>query len=286
MKKFTVGIVGLGLIGASFAKGYTEAKAKKDEYAITVLGFNRTHSVVERSLQDGIIDGELTSDKLKDCDIVIICNYPEACIKYMEDNKENFKKGGLVIDACGNKRIVCIPGYKIAKENGFVFVGGHPMAGNKYSGMDYATADMFFGAPMVVVPEHREDEDVFERVKYYLEPLRFGSFCLADADYHDRMIAFTSQMAHLVSNAYIKSPTARTHKGFSAGSYKDMTRVAWLNPQMWTELFMQNRDFLIDEIDILINELNKYRKALEEADSEEMERLLDEGRRIKEEVDG
>ena len=285
MKKFTVGIVGLGLIGASFAKGYQEAK-KQDGDDITILGFNRTHSVVERSLEEGIIDGELTSESLKDCDIVIICNYPEACIKYMEDNKANFKKNGLVIDACGNKRIVCIPGFKIAKENGFVFVGGHPMAGNKYSGMDYAKGDMYVGAPMVVVPENREDTETFERVKYYLEPLKFGSYCLSDAEHHDKMIAFTSQMAHLVSNAYIKSPSARLHEGFSAGSYKDMTRVAWLNPQMWTELFMQNRDNLINEIDILIDELNKYRKALDEEDSTEMERLLDEGRRIKEEVDG
>lgn len=285
MKKFTVGIVGLGLIGASFAKGYQEAK-RRDGDEITVLGFNRTPSVVERSLEAGIIDGELTSDKLKDCDIVIICNYPEACIKYMEDNKDYFRRGGLVIDACGNKRIVCEPAFEIAQKNGFVFVGGHPMAGNKFSGMDYAKADMYVGAPMVVVPENKDDVEIFERVKYYLEPLKFGSYCLSTPEYHDKMIAFTSQMAHLVSNAYIKSPTAKLHEGFSAGSYKDMTRVAWLNPKMWTELFMQNRDYLIDEIDILINELNKYRKALDEADSVEMERLLDEGRRIKEEVDG
>lgn len=285
MKEFTVGIVGLGLIGASFAKGY-KAATKSGEYNIKVLGYDIDSSVVLMGKISDTIDDELTPDRLVDCDIVVISVYPQACLDYMETNKDKFRKGGLVIDTCGNKRIVCDDAFKIANESGFTFVGCHPMAGTKYSGMAHAKATMFKGAPMVLVPEKFDDMEFIDYVKGYLEPLQFGSYCLSHADNHDHMIAFTSQMAHLVSNAYIKSPTAKSHKGFSAGSYKDMTRVAWLNPQMWCELFFENKDYLVEEIDILINEMIKYKEALVEDNREEMIRLLDEGRRIKEEVDG
>jgi len=285
VKEFTVGIVGLGLIGASFAKGY-KAATKSGEYNIKVLGYDIDSSVVLMGKISDTIDDELTPDRLVDCDIVVISVYPQACLDYMETNKDKFRKGGLVIDTCGNKRIVCDDAFKIANESGFTFVGCHPMAGTKYSGMAHAKATMFKGAPMVLVPEKFDDMEFIDYVKSYLEPLQFGSYCLSHADNHDHMIAFTSQMAHLVSNAYIKSPTAKSHKGFSAGSYKDMTRVAWLNPQMWCELFFENKDYLVEEIDILINEMIKYKEALVEDNREEMIRLLDEGRRIKEEVDG
>ena len=136
------------------------------------------------------------------------------------------------------------------------------------------------------MPPRFDDIALLGRVKELLAPAGFGSISVTTAEKHDQMIAFTSQMAHVVSNAYIKSPTARVHKGFSAGSYKDMTRVAWLNPPMWAELFMENKDCLLSELDIFIANLQQYRKAMEENDLPELVRLLDEGRRLKEEVDG
>ena len=160
------------------------------------------------------------------------------------------------------------------------------MAGNKYSGLKHSRATLFNGAPIVLVPETFDDMKLIDRVKEALEPCQFGTFCLSHADKHDEMIAFTSQMAHLVSNAYVKSPSAAQHHGFSAGSYKDMTRVAWLNPQMWAELFLENKDNLIKEIDCLTNELNKYKEARVKDDREELIRLLAEGRDRKEELDG
>ena len=123
-------------------------------------------------------------------------------------------------------------------------------------------------------------------MKELLSPAGFGRFSVTTAEKHDEMIAFTSQMAHVVSNAYIKSPTAGSHKGFSAGSYKDLTRVAWLNPQMWAELFLENKDFLMRELNILIENLQKYELAMEQNDLPGLTALLDEGRRRKEEVDG
>ena len=277
----TVGVVGLGLIGASFAKAY-----KEHDKEVTVYGWNRTESITQMAQMQGIIDDELTDENLGKCDLVILSLYPEATIEWMKAHKEHFNKEGMVIDACGTKRYVCEEGFKLAEECGFSFVGCHPMAGTKYSGMAYARGDMYQGAPMVVVPPRFDDIYLLDRVKTLLTPCGFGSFHISHADEHDKMIAFTSQMAHLVSNAYIKSPSSRNHKGFSAGSYKDMTRVAWLNPTMWTQLFLENKDNLIFEIDHLTEELAKYKQALEEDDFEGLEKLLDEGRQIKEEVDG
>jgi prephenate dehydrogenase len=119
-----------------------------------------------------------------------------------------------------------------------------------------------------------------------LKPCNFGSFSVTTASEHDKMIAFTSQMPHIVSNAFIKSPTAQNHKGFSAGSYRDMTRVAWLNPQMWAELFLENQDFVLEELDFYIRSLTEYREAIARQDADTLTALLDAGKRRKEEVDG
>ena len=274
-----VGIVGLGLIGASFAKAYKEAGHE-------VLVKDIDKSAVIMGKLAGFVDGELDEEALKTTDLVIICLYPEAAVNYIVENGANFNKNGLVMDACGNKRIICDTAFKVAKEHGFTFVGAHPMAGNKYSGLKHSRATLFNGAPIVLVPEVFDDMNLIDRVKEYLDPCQFGTFCLAHADKHDEMIAFTSQMAHLVSNAYVKSPTAAQHHGFSAGSYKDMTRVAWLNPQMWAELFLENKDNLIKEIDCLTEELNKYKEAMVKDDCEELTKLLADGRDRKEELDG
>ena len=260
--KITVGVVGLGLIGASFCKAY-----KANEPEAVVYGWNRTKSTTEMAKMQGIIDDELTDENLGSCDLVILSLYPEASVKWMEEHRSKFNKNGMVTDACGTKRFICDKAFKIA-------------------GMAYSKADMYEGAPMVVVPPRFDDITLLEEVKRLFAPCGFGSFHIAHADEHDQMIAFTSQMPHVVSNAFIKSPNSRKHTGFSAGSYKDMTRVAWLNPTMWTQLFLENKDNLIFEIENLQKELQKYKEALENDDAEELTRLLDEGRKIKEEVDG
>lgn len=139
---------------------------------------------------------------------------------------------------------------------------------------------------MVLVPPVYDDVALLQRVKDALEPCGFGFFSVTTAADHDRMIAFTSQMPHILSNAFIKSPTALEHKGFSAGSYRDLTRVAWLNPGMWTELFLENRENLLFELDTYIQSLTQYRDALANQDEDTLYRLLDDGKKRKEEVDG
>lgn len=275
----TVGIVGLGLIGGSFAKAYHAAGER-------VLGWNRTRSVLDFAMLDGGVDGELNEETIAGCDLVLVTLYPAAAIEYLERMGPYIGKKPLVIDCCGTKRVVCEACFPLAERCGFTYIGGHPMAGTHNSGYKYARANLYHGAPMVLVPPVYDDIELLERAKELLAPAGFGRISVTTAEKHDAMIAFTSQLAHVVSNAYIKSPTAGRHKGFSAGSYKDMTRVAWLNPGMWAELFLENKDYLIEEIDGLVASLNEYRDAMEEDDKERLIALLDDGRRRKEEVDG
>ena len=190
------------------------------------------------------------------------------------------------MDCCGTKAEICSRCFPLAARYGFTYVGGHPMAGSQFSGFKYSRADLFDGAPMVLVPPVFDDILLLDRVKTALKPCNFGSFSVTTAQEHDKMIAFTSQMPHILSNAFIKSPTALNHKGFSAGSYKDLTRVAWLNPQMWAELFLENRENILFELDQYINSLKAYRDAIAENAEDQLVALLEEGKRRKEQVDG
>ena len=275
----TVGIVGLGLIGGSFAKAYHEAGAR-------VLAHNRSRSTLEFAMLSGAVDGELTRENICQCDLVLVAVYPQAALAYLEEMGPYIGSGPVVMDCCGTKRVICQGAFPLARRYGFTFLGGHPMAGTQYSGFKYARSNLYHNAPMVIVPPDFDDIALLERAKELLAPAGFGRISITTAEKHDQMIAFTSQMAHVVSNAYIKSPTAGSHKGFSAGSYKDMTRVAWLNPGMWAELFLENSDYLLQELDIFLGSMQRYKAALEAGDREELIRLLEEGKRRKEEVDG
>ena len=275
----TVGIVGLGLIGGSFAKAYHEA-------GVTVLASNRTEETLKFAMLSGAVDGELTEENIGCCDLVIIAVFPEAAEAFLKRMAPHIGKKPIVIDACGTKRKICSMCFPIAEEHGFTYLGGHPMAGTHKSGFKYARANLYHNAPMVIVPPSFDDIELLDRVKTLLAPLGFGSISVTTAEKHDELIAFTSQMPHIISNAYIKSPTAEKHKGFSAGSYKDLTRVAWLNPKLWAELFLENRDCVLSELDFFIDSLEQYRDAVKNNDFDTLERLLDDGRRRKEEVDG
>lgn len=275
----TVGILGLGLIGGSLARAYKLA-------GHTVYVKNRDERMLSFAMLSGAVDGKLNEDTIPQCDLILLAIYPAGSADWLEANAPLISKRVLVIDCCGTKQLVCQRCFPIAKEYGFTFVGGHPMAGSQFSGFKYSRASLFQGAPMVLVPPVYDDMALLQRVKDALEPCGFGFFSVTTAADHDRMIAFTSQMPHILSNAFIKSPTALEHKGFSAGSYRDLTRVAWLNPGMWTELFLENRENLLFELDTYIQSLTQYRDALANQDEDTLYRLLDDGKKRKEEVDG
>ena len=274
-----VGILGLGLIGGSAAKAYTAA-------GHTVLAFDPDEAILSFAAISGAIQETLTRENISKCSLILLAAYPQACIRWLEENAAHVSPAALVLDLGGIKEEICRRCFPLAQEHGFTFVGGHPMAGSHFSGFKYSRADLFQGAPMVLVPPVLDDMALLDRVKQALVPCGFGSFSATTAQDHDRVIAFTSQMPHILSNAFVKSPTAVRHRGFSAGSYKDLTRVAWLNPQMWAELFLENRDNLLFELDTYLENIAAYREALADGDREALTRLLQQGRDRKQEVDG
>ena len=274
-----VGVVGLGLIGGSMAKVYSEK-------GHTVLGYDVNTVTLDYAILAGAVQDKLSMDNIASCDLLLLAAYPAAAEAYLIEAAPHLPETVTVIDCLGTKRRICEVGFPLAERYGFLFVGGHPMAGTHNSGFKYSRANLFRGAPMVIVPPRYDDIDLLQKIKDLLSPVGFGSITVTTAAEHDRMIAFTSQMAHIVSNAYIKSPTAGTHKGFSAGSYKDLTRVAWLNPDMWTELFLENKAHLLQELDWYITALQQYRDAMADDDAPRLRQLLDEGRIRKKEIDG
>ena len=277
-----IGILGLGLMGGSFAKALHAGGRE-------VYAWNRTEATVDLAMIE-CVDGKIQDDNVNTLELIILAGYPQVSIDWLERMQDVISPGAIVIDVVGVKRNICRECFAIAKKRPWTFIGCHPMAGTQYSGFAYTRANMFVGAPMIVVPPQDMDDffrlDVLERLKHLLEPCGFGMYTLSTPEHHDEVIAFTSQLAHVVSNAYVKSPMAKVHEGFSAGSYRDLTRVARLNAQMWTELFLDDADYLSREIGILIDSLQAYKDAIDANDARTLKALLEEGDRRKREAEG
>lgn len=276
-----VGIISLGLMGGSFAKAFAAA-------GVEVYGRDISEDVLEMA-EIETIKGELTDEIVPTCELIVLAGYPKVAISELKRIAPLVSPGAIVMDTGGVKKVICDASFPVAENYPFTFVGCHPMAGTQYSGFAHARANMFHGAPLVIVPPKMDDFerlDLLERMKQLLAPLGFATFTLTTAERHDEIIAFTSQLAHVVSNAYVKSPEAKIHKGFSAGSYKDLTRVARLNPDMWTELFLEDADNLSREIGCLIGHLQEYKDAIDARDSKHLRELLADGDRRKREIEG
>lgn len=271
-----IGIVGLGLIGGSLAK------ACKEKTTHRILGFDRDQMVCAQALADGAIDEILHPVALARCQLVLVALYPQAAVEYICGHGADFGKDTVVVDCCGVKQAVCPACEEAAKTCGFSFIGGHPMAGIEQSGYAFSTAGLFQGASMVLTPPADTKPETIQRISELCREIGFDRIQRSTPEEHDRMIALTSQLAHVLSSAYVKSPTALSHAGFSAGSFQDMTRVAKLNEQMWTELFFDNKPALLAELNGLCARLMEYADALQQDDRAAMERLLREGRLRKE----
>ncbi len=270
-----IGVVGLGLIGGSLAKAI---KANSDHI---VYGMDISAPVVYKAKLLDAIDDELTSDRIGLCDIIIVAIYPHDTVSFLQEHSSHIKKGSIVVDCCGVKEFVCKNAWELAEQYGYTFIGGHPMEGLEKSGFEHAKKNLFNNASMIFVPNKDIDIETMKRLKDIFDAIGFTRYEITSPKHHDELIAYTSQLAHVASNAYIKSPTASEHQGFSAGSFRDMTRVAYLNETMWTELFMLNRDSLIYELDLYISNLQEYSDALHRGDEQTLKRLLKEGRERK-----
>ena len=270
-----VAIVGLGLIGGSMAKSI------KNRTAHTVWGVDLNSETMTMARMCGAIDAPLTEENLPQADLVLVAIRPGAAIEWVRQHADRIAKSAILVDLCGVKRTVVAAIAPIAEQYGFAYIGGHPMAGRERGGFTASTEDLYVGASMILTPDKRTDMRLLVTLKAFFLDLGFAGLTFSTPEEHDRIIAFTSQLAHIVSSAYVKSPEAQRRRGFSAGSFQDMTRVARLDEDMWTELFLDDEDFLTKELDELIGHLTDYRNALRDKDAQRLHDLLKEGRELK-----
>nr|WP_326214995.1 prephenate dehydrogenase/arogenate dehydrogenase family protein [uncultured Oscillibacter sp.] len=270
-----VGIVGLGLIGGSMAKSI------KNRTAHTVYGADLNAETMTMARMCGAMDAPLTAENLPQCDLVLVAIRPGAAVEWVRKNAEHISKSAILVDLCGVKRTVVKAITPIAAEHGFAYIGGHPMAGRERGGFTAATDDLYVGASMILTPDERTDMQLLETLKAFFLDLGFAGLTFSTPEEHDRIIAFTSQLAHITSSAYVKSPEAQKRRGFSAGSFQDMTRVARLDEDMWTELFLDDADYLTGELEVLVGHLTEYLDALKAGDADTLRALLRDGREKK-----
>ena len=270
-----IGIVGLGLMGGSMAKSI------KNRTGHTVYGVDLDQETMMLARMCGAIDEVLNEENLPQCELILVAIRPQAAVDWVKAHASQIAKSAILVDLCGVKRVVVEQIAPIAEEQGFAYIGGHPMAGRERGGFTSSTDDLYVGASMILTPDKRTDMKLLETLQAFFLDVGFARLTFSQPEEHDRIIAFTSQLAHIVSSAYVKSPEAQRRRGFSAGTFKDMTRVARLDEDMWTELFLDDADFLTKELGVLIGHLEEYRQALETRDARRLRNLLKEGREMK-----
>lgn len=271
-----IAVVGLGLIGGSMCKSL-----KKHSFH-RILGIDTNKETIRKALEQNVIDDEITSERLGEANLTVISLYPEEICRFVKDNADKFKKGSIVIDTCGVKKAVVEACTPVLEKKGVIFVGVHPMAGREFSGFDYSTDNLFDGASFIITPTENTPQIAVDLLSTLAGSIGFGKAVVATPEKHDQVIAYTSQLAHVVSNAYVKSPSVLDFNGFSAGSFMDLTRVAKLNEDMWTSLFMCNKEALLYELNHILTSISEYRDAIENGDYDALRGLLRDGRILKE----
>ena len=261
-----IGIAGLGLIGGSLARSI------KKYTAHSVCGMDRNQEVLAAAYAAGAIDSDTD---VSDCDVVFVCLYPRDCVSFMLNT--DFKSHAVIADISGVKRFIARKVSAPLKERGLRYVGTHPMAGKETSGFSSSDADLFCGASFIITEDETTDMDAVRLLSGLAKELGFARVTRCSAKKHDEVIAYTSQLAHVVSNAYVKSEASQNFSGFSAGSFMDLTRVARLDANMWAELFVLNGDELVKEIDELQRNIGALREAIAANDEAALRSLLREG---------
>jgi len=271
-----VAVIGLGIMGGSIVK----ALKKSGKYY--VIGYNRTTDISQRALADKAVDEIWDGASPLDADITVLAVNPNVTYDLFKTLPALLKKGSILTDICGVKAELVKKGEAVGREYGVHFIGGHPMAGRERSGYDYSTEDLFFNRSYIFTETVNTNKEALNILSQMALDIGCSDVTITSPEYHDKMIAYTSQIPHILAGAYMNSPTSATHKGYSAGSYHDVSRVASVDENLWSQLFLQNKDNLLYEIDILIRNLQDYKEAVTRNDSSRLSGIIKTGRILKE----
>lgn len=273
-----IAIVGLGLIGGSAAKAL---KGFKDAH---VFGIDRDKETLKKAEADDVIEEGFTSANniLDKMDLTIICVYPEALTEFLNKNAQNFKQGSTVIDMTGVKECVMDAAVKSGITKRVNFIGGHPMAGREVGGYDNSLSTLYKGSGFLLVPDEKVSEDAINKVIEILEYMGFTSIKRTTAQQHDETIAFTSQILHVIAVALSKNDYYYADKAFKGGSFRDYTRIALINENLWSETLMENRKYLLKRIDEFEEEMRIIKQTLIDNDKPSLRNCLKNDRLLKE----
>ncbi len=270
-------VVGMGLIGGSVCKAVREYTTHR------IYGVDTDLKTVQAALEDGVVDGIIEDGNYAEIDMTIVCLYPYITAEFLKENMSRFKKDSIVCDFCGIKSFLVQQMTDLAKKCEVRYVSAHPMSGREVGGYANSLKTLYVGKNFIITPVSGTDVAAVKEVALLATQMGVTKIVQTTPEEHDKIIAYTSQLAHIVSSAYVKSPTIEEELGFTGGSFQDMTRVATVNESMWTSLFLLNRDALLSELNMLIENLSLYKDALEQKNDRLMYVLLRDGRLRKEE---
>lgn len=263
-------VVGLGVIGGSFTMALKEAGYDD------VYGIDTNNETLEKAINLGLIkEGFISGEEIvKSADLIIISLYPRLVKKFIVDNKDNFKDGAVITDATGIKKMFIEDIVNILPDN-IDFVFGHPMAGREKKGIDFATSQVFKGANYILTPVDRNKEENLKLIEDIVYQIGFKRVRRITPEYHDEMIGFTSQLPHALAVALVNSDVEGRDTGsFIGDSYRDLTRIANINEDLWSELFLGNKDNLLTSIQSFENELDRIKYAIENNNKESLKELF------------
>ena len=270
LRELTFAIVGLGLIGGSYAKALRNLKVRK------ILGMDISHGIARACLNANMIDEVVEADgsNLREADVIICSVYPEAVVGFVRQNIQNFAEGMLLTDATGVKGTMPLEIQELLPE-GCEFISGHPMAGRQGSGLGMSDAAIFNNSNYIIVPTERNSPEAVHWLEEFARALGCARSVKVSMEDHDKIIAYTSDLPHITAVALVNSASYNENtQYFIAGGFRDATRVADINPDLWSDLFLANRDNVIAEIENYQNQLERWKKAIVEKDREALKEIM------------
>lgn len=267
-KDTSIGVIGMGLLGGSYLKGF-----KKAGYC-RLTGVDRDEKAVAYALESGLAE-KASSDPsvIADCDIVISALYPHVFVKWIEENQKYLKAGCLLTDVTGVKRSVIDEISRILRRD-VEFIACHPMAGREYKGIRFADETRFENANYIIVPTGKNTEEALQTASEIAGILKFGNIAVLSPEEHDRMIGFVSQLTHVIAVSLMNMSDNSSLAEYTGDSFRDLTRIARINEDLWPELFVLNKDYLVEQIDGFVREMMQFRDMIENEDLEGMKQKL------------